>query len=145
MLSESFSGTASILVALAVVLTPARGQTVHDSSACYRLTYDSIQPGFAREAMAFTLVLRPGKTRAAAATEDTTWMWRFGAGNSSWWRARDSIFDLLGLADVEYWMHLGQSGDTLKGWVEYRTDSEIAGRMPPRAQLAAIPKRCEQA
>ena len=144
MFPVSISAPASILAALFAV-SPARGQTAQDSSGCYRLTYDSMQPGFGRDVMPFTLVLRPGKTRASASTEDTTSIWRFGAGNSNWWRARDSIFVLLGVADREYMMSLGQSGDTLKGWVEYRTDNMIAGRMSPSARLVAIPKHCEHA
>ena len=144
MLRESITLVASTLAAFAGCVPPAHAQTVHQSSACYRLTYDSIQPGFDSEAMPHTLVLR-GATRGAASTEDSSSVWRVGAGNSSWWRARDSIFALLTAPDREYFMQLGQSGDTLKGWVVHSTDSEVAGRAHPRARLAAIPKRCEHA
>ena len=145
MLRESITLASSTLAAFAVCLPPAHAQTIHQGSACYRLTYDSIQPGFDSQAMPHTLVLRSGTTRGTASTEDSSSVWRVGAGNSSWWRARDSVFALLTAPDREYFMQLGQSGDTLEGWVVYSTDSEVAGRASPRARLAAIPKRCEHA
>ena len=116
-----------------------KGQDFSTGPGCYAVSYDSIQPGFERQELAFTLVFQKGSTGGPATTEDTSSVWQPGTGNSYWWRARDSLFVMLSNGQFELWMHLAPTRDTLRGWVEYQTD---VAHLPPQARLMAARKPC---
>lgn len=134
--------TAATLVAFALLAGEALAQNFTGAPICYAVTYDSIQAGFERQALSFTLKLRPGSTRGPATTEDTSSVWQLGTGNSYWRRARDSLFVMLSNGQFELWMHLAPIGDTLRGWVRYRTDVEPS--VPPRARVTAERTPCRR-
>jgi hypothetical protein len=104
--------------------------------------YDSIQPGFELQELAYTLVLHPGTIRGSATTEDSTSVWQLGTGNSYWWRVQDSVFVMLSNGQFELWWHLDPSRDTLRGWVEYQTD--VGGVLGRRARVVANRKQCRR-
>jgi hypothetical protein len=132
----------ALVVALSLLANRGVGQGFGPAPVCYAVTYDSIQSGFERQELAFTLKFRSGSTRGLVTTEDTTPVWQIGTGGSYWRGARDSLFLLLSNGQFELWMHLAPRGDSLLGWVEYRTDVEP--RVPPRARMVAVRQPCKR-